>query len=275
MPELERIYSANASYQQLEALIHNRSKRQKQGHFLLEGVRHINQALAYKWSIQAFLYAANRQVSDWAETILKETEVAKHYVIEPDLFFKLSAKHEGSELLALISIPADSFERILLKELPLVVVLDRSSNPGNLGTLIRSCDALGADGLIMTGHSVDLYAPETLAATAGSLFALPVIRQASHQELLPYFEQIRAHYGDLQIVATSAKASQAVYGCSFWRPTVLLIGNETVGLSRAYLDLADTLVSIPMQGSASSLNVACAATVLLYEVGRQRGAARH
>jgi TrmH family RNA methyltransferase len=126
----------------------------------------------------------------------------------------------------------------------------------------------------MTGHSVDLYAPETLAATAGSVFALPTLRQASHHEVLPFLEHIRAHYGDLQIVATSAKATQAVYDCSFWRPTVLLIGNETSGLSRAYLDLADSLVTIPMQGSASSLNVACATTVLLYEIARQRGTGR-
>lgn len=274
MPELERIYTANASYQQLEALKTNRSKRQKQGVFLLEGVRHINQALAYNWSIQGLLYAANSQLSEWAQNILSQTQVAKHFLIEPDLFLKLSGKKEGSELLALVTIPEDKFERIRLKDLPLVVVVDRSSSPGNLGTLIRSCDALGADGLIMTGHSVDLYAPETLAATAGSLFALPTIRQPSHHEILPFFEKIRAQYGDLQIVATSAKAEQAVYEGSFWRPTALLIGNETSGLSRAYLDLADSLVTIPMQGSASSLNVACASTVLLYEIARQRGSGR-
>ncbi|MCA9835964.1 MAG: hypothetical protein KC422_03580 [Trueperaceae bacterium] len=267
----ERIYSANASYQQLEALKTNRNKRQKQGVFLLEGVRHINQALAYHWGVEGFLYAAGSQLSDWAQGVLASQPEVKHYVIEPALFQNLSNKNEGSELLALVAIPSDDFKRIHFKDLPLLVVFDRSSSPGNLGTLIRSCDALGADGLIMTGHSVDLYAPETVAATAGSLFALAVIRQASHNELLPYFEQIRADYGDLQIVATSAKASQAVYNSSFWRPTVLLIGNETVGLSRAYLELADTLVTIPMQGSASSLNVACATTVLLYEIARQRG----
>lgn len=87
---------------------------------------------------------------------------------------------------------------------------------------------------------------------------------------MAFFRELRDEYGDLQLVGTSAHARQRVYEVSFWRPTVLLIGNETDGLSRAYRDLADVMLAVPVQGSATSLNVACAASVVLYEVHRQR-----
>ena len=90
-----------------------------------------------------------------------------------------SNKSEPSELLALVAMPADDLDRIPLSPDLLVVAFDRPASPGNLGSIIRSCDALGAHGVIMTGHSVDLYDPETISASVGSLFALPVVRLPS------------------------------------------------------------------------------------------------
>lgn len=269
-PRTEHLHTENATFQRLDALRRNRNQRYRQRAFLVEGVRHIDRALAHGWSIRAFLYPSDASLSGWAEGILDASGADAHYALPARLHRKLSNKNEASELIALVEMPPDDLARITPGGLPLIVVVDRSSSPGNLGTMIRSCDALGADGLVMTGHAVDLYDPETVAATTGSLFALPVVRIASHKELAPFLDRIRDDYGDLQRVGTSAHAPRAAYECSFWRPTVLLVGNETDGLSGAYQEMADVMVSIPMQGSATSLNVACAASIVLYEVQRQR-----
>jgi TrmH family RNA methyltransferase len=183
---------------------------------------------------------------------------------------QLSDKDEPSELLAILEMPVDELSRIPVGEGSLVVVLDRPSNHGNLGTIIRSCDALHADGLILTGHAVDLYDPRTIRASVGSLFALPVIRLASYVDLVAWLERIRAQARDLQVVGSSAKATVEVPDADLTPTMVLIVGNETRGLSANYRALCDLIVRIPMYGSATSLNVACATSILLYEIDRQR-----
>ncbi|MEJ7653711.1 MAG: TrmH family RNA methyltransferase, partial [Chloroflexia bacterium] len=188
---------------------------------------------------------------------------------------KLSGKTDPSELLALVATPPDDLDRIPVRADLLVLVFDRPASPGNLGTLIRSCDALGAHGLIVTGHAADVYAPETVSASAGSLFALPVVRLGSYRELIPWFESVGARIGDFQLVGTSAKGDQDLEDVDLAGPTVLLLGNETWGLSAAYKELCDVMVRIAIRkGGATSLNVACAGSIVLYEVDRCRRARR-
>lgn len=130
---------------------------------------------------------------------------------------------------------------------------------------------MGVDGIILTGHASDLYAPETIRATTGSFFAIPVIRMADPKNLIPWIAAIKQQFQELEIIATSANAAISIETCDFKRPIILLIGNENHGLSVFYRELCDKTVTIPMEGSASSLNVASAASVILYEINRQRG----
>jgi TrmH family RNA methyltransferase len=269
-PKIVKVYSENAQFQHIETLRRNRAKRQKHREFFVEGVRPINQALRYGWTIKAFVYAGEQTLSDWATDILRRSSAEMHIEMPSALVHKLSNKEEASELMAIVAMPEDSFERIPINENMLVVVFDRPASPGNLGTLIRSCDALGVDGLVITGHAVDLYDPETISATTGSLFALPSIRIPSHKELLPWFDTIRQQIGTFQLVGSSAKAQTALDAHDFTPATILAVGNETWGLSAGYKALCDAMVTIPIGGSATSLNVACAASIMLYEIARQR-----
>jgi 23S rRNA (uridine2479-2'-O)-methyltransferase len=269
-PIVKKIFSENADYQQIEALKKNREKRQKQRTFFVEGVRSINQALQYKWKVSAFIYSKDLGLSDWAKHILKASTAEVHFELSRNLMLKLSNKQETSELIALIYIPEDRLSRIQIKKDLLVVIFDRPSSPGNLGTLIRSCESFKVGGLIITGHSVDLYSPETINATVGSLFSMPVIRVPSHKELLPWFETIRESIGSVQIVGSSAKGDKTIWTHNFNLPTILIVGNETWGISANYKALCDVMVRIPIYGSASSLNVACATSIILYEIDRQR-----
>ena len=269
-PRLVKIYSENNDFQYAETLRRRREKRQRHKEFFVEGVRPINQALKYHWDIRAFLYSQEKALSDWAKNILRDSQAITHFELPLALLEKLSNKAEASELIALVTMPEDDLERIPLKQNMLIVLFDRPASQGNLGTIIRSCDALGVDGLIMTGHTVDLYDPETISATTGSFFALPTVRLPSHKELLPWLETIRAKIGPFSIVGSSEKAEQAISSHDFTQPTMLVVGNETWGMSAGYSELCDTIVKIPMVGSASSLNVACATSIILYEIDRQR-----
>lgn len=269
-PKIVRVYSENATFQQFETLRRNREKRHRQREFVVEGVRQINLALEYGWTIKGWLYCPERRLSSWATGILERHAAATHCELSGSLLEKLSGKEESSELLALVAMPPDDLERIPLRPDLLVVVFDRPASPGNLGTLIRSSDALGVHGLIITGHAVDLYDPETISASVGSLFALPAIRLASPRELEPWFAHVQDEIGPIQIIGASAKADRPLTEQEWTRPTVLVIGNETTGLSTHYRERCDAIVNIPMGGSATSLNVACAASILLYEIARQR-----
>lgn len=270
-PIVTKIYSENAEFQQIETLRRNRIKRNRSGVFFVEGVRPINQALRNNWLIHAFVYTRENRLSDWAEGLLARSSAKIHYELPASLMEQLSQKEEPSELIAIVTMPADDLARIPVRDDFLAVVFDRPASPGNLGTVIRSCDALRVAGVIVTGHSVDLYDPETIRATTGSFFAVPAVRLPSHKELASWFDELRGRLPRLQVIGTSAKASIPISQHDFTAPTVLLIGNENHGLSENYRALCDVMVTIPMYGSATSLNVACATSILLYEVARQRG----
>jgi len=274
-PNIIKIHSENADFQHIETLQRKREKRQKHKEFFVEGVRPINQALEYNWTINAFVYSKEKALSDWAKGILKRSQAKAHFELPLRLLKKLSNKQEASELIAIVSMREDSPSRIPVKKEMLIVIFDRPASPGNLGALIRSCDALSVDGLVITGHAVDLYDPETISATTGSFFALPIVRMPSHKELLPWFEEIRRAIGQFQIVGSSAKAQRELSEHDFTKPTMLVVGNETWGLSASYKELCDVTVRIPIYGSATSLNVACAASIMLYEIDRQRRKLAH
>lgn len=268
-PQITPIPTENNDFQYIDALRRNRTKRQREQLFFVEGVRPINQAITYQWPIEAFVYSPERPLSDWATNILHHTKAKTHYQLPLPLLEKLSDKEDSSELLALVAMPKDDLARIPLKEQWLTVVFDRPASPGNLGSLIRSCDALGADGLIITGHAVDLYDPEVIRATTGSFFAVPTVRLPSQKELTPWLKNLRKKLGQVQVVGSSAKGSKTVWQHNFKQPTLLVLGNETWGLNEGYKALCDVLVRIPISGSATSLNVASAASILLYEIERQ------
>jgi TrmH family RNA methyltransferase len=269
MPQILKISKENATFQIISALKTNREKRNKLG-FFFEGVRNINNALKFKWNITAFIYSTDNGLSDWAKDIIKSSKAETHYDLSPKLLKEISNKEEPSELMAIASIPKDDLNKIPTKDNPLIVVFDSPSSPGNLGTLIRSCDAMGVDGLIITGYAVDVYDPETISATTGSLFSLPIVRLPSSNDLSPWLEGLRKKYPELQVIGTDEKGTKTIYENDFKKPTILLAGNEKRGLSAAYREMVSAMVKIPMQGSASSLNVAVATSIILSEAKRQR-----
>jgi TrmH family RNA methyltransferase len=150
------------------------------------------------------------------------------------------------------------------------VVFDRPSSPGNLGSSIRSADALGAQGVIISGHAVDIYDPFVVRGSMGAVFALPVTTTASHTGVKEWVDNAKTLGIEYQVIGSSGKASDLIYSVDLTKPTVLILGNETVGMSKGYWDICTATAKIPIGGALSSINVSCAASILLYEIARQR-----
>ncbi|MEU7796763.1 TrmH family RNA methyltransferase [Micromonospora tulbaghiae] len=269
------ITTRNASFQQWQALLTNRTKRQRSGEFLVQGVRPITVALEQGWEIRALLHPDRQPLSRWCRDLLDRAD-ARQVALAPELMRELSGKEEESpELLAVVAQPADDLARIPVGPAMLVVVFDRPKTPGNIGTLIRSADAFGASGVIITGHAADPYDPKAVRATTGSLFAVPVVRVGGHRDVLDWVAAVRADgLPQVQIIGTDEHGDVDVAEHDLTGPTLLLVGNETHGLSKGWQEASDRMVRIPIVGAASSLNAAAAGTVALYEAARQRDGRR-
>lgn len=269
---VETIFSKNATYQKFEILKTNRNKRYKYNEFFVEGVRNINEAISNKWQISSFLYTKEKLLSNWATELLETVKTDVNYELTADLMGDLSNKEDTSELMAIVKMRDDSFEQFHFSDNPMIALFDRPSNKGNLGTMIRSCDAFGVEGLIITGHAVDLYDPDVIVASMGSFFHVPVIRVADNDKLVSFITDMKERYPDFKLIGTTAHKEKPLYEVDLKTPIMFMIGNETDGLCRAFKDNCDILTTIPMveTSSASSFNVGCAATVMFYEAVRQR-----
>ena len=264
----ERISSRNARFQQWQALLSSRRKRQQAGEFLVHGVRPITLAVRHDWPLHALLYDADRRLSRWAADTLRSVDGRQRIAVARELLAELGEKDEDSpELIAVAALPADDLGRVPSSADLRVLVFDRPSSPGNIGTLIRSADAFGATALIVTGHAADPYDPKSVRASTGSLFAVPVVRVASPASVRDWLRGT----GIPAVIVGLDETGQADIGArDLTGPIVLVVGNETTGLSAAWKAECDVLLRIPMTGSASSLNAATAGTIALYETARQR-----
>jgi tRNA G18 (ribose-2'-O)-methylase SpoU len=260
-----RISARNARFQQWQALLGNRTKRQRAGEFLVHGVRPITLAIAAGWPIRALLFDDGRMLSGWAREMLAGVPGDLHVAMASDLMHELGEKDgQAPELIAVAELPPDALSRATSG---LGVVFDRPTSPGNIGTLIRSADAFGVTSVLVTGHAADPYDPKSVRASAGSLFAVPVVRVPSHREVLDW---VATQPDRPMLLAMDEHGEIEVAEADLTGPTLILVGNETTGLSAAWLDACDIAVRIPMTGTTSSLNAASAATIVLYEAARQR-----
>jgi len=264
---LTQIRSENAAFQLLEALRHNRRKREQRGELLVEGVRAIDRCLSAGWPVRAVLSPIDAVPSAWARSVFDRLPAAERVELTPPLFARLADREEPPELLLVARIPVPDLSLMPRSADGVVVLIDRPSSPGNLGTIIRTADALGAAGVLTTGHGVHLYDPRTIRASVGSLFALPVVPVPSHEALVEWLDGWRDTAPDLRVYATDETGDVVLDGSArLTRPALLLLGTERTGLSRALRDLADATVAVPMTGSASSLNVAVTHGIVLHHV---------
>lgn len=268
----------NATFQYWETLLGNRTKRNRAGEMVVQGVRPITLALAAGWPVRAVLVDSRGARSRWAGETLSEAlrRGAQRFDVTPDLLGELGEKaEEPPELLLIVGFPADDPERIAARDDLLAVALDRPSSPGNAGSIVRSVDAFGGHGVFVTGHAVDPYDPRSVRASTGSIFTVPAVRLGGPPDVVRWVEARRGRGIPIQIVGTDENGTMEVTEVDLTRPTLIVTGNETTGMSAAWRDACDIVARIPIRGHASSLNAANATTVMLYEADRQRRARHH
>jgi TrmH family RNA methyltransferase len=257
------IRSADAEYQVLSALRINRQTRNRENAFVVEGVRNIDAALANGWTARSVLSCAAAKRSAWASGVIDRA--ADHVELPGDLFDELTDRDERPELLLVAEKRTTALADVAVHDGFVVTVLDRPANPGNIGTIIRSSDALGGAAVFVTGHGADPYDPRAVRASTGSFFAMPVVEVASAAALADW----AATHG-VTLVATDEHGDTSIDQLPS-PPVAYLFGNETSGLSRSLRDVAKSTVAIPMAGSASSLNVAAAHAIVLFAATARQG----
>ncbi|MGW2311236.1 TrmH family RNA methyltransferase, partial [Actinomadura luteofluorescens] len=244
MGDVLRVSRPNARFQQWEALLRNRNKRQRAGEFLVQGVRAISLAVERGRPIRALIYDAERPLSRWAAGML-ERAGGERVAMAPELLRELSGKEqEVPELVAVVALPDDDLARIPVGPSFLGAVFDRPTGPGNIGTMVRSLDAFGGAGLIVTGHAADPYDPKAVRASTGSLLAVPVVRVRSHGEVLDWVRREREAGRPLTVVGTDENGTADIAEVDLTGPVLLVIGNETAGLSAGWRQGCDTMARI-------------------------------
>jgi TrmH family RNA methyltransferase len=239
--------------------------RMKDGSGFVEGLRGVLTAAEYaNHLIEKVIIAPDLLTQDQGAARLHELVESELMVeVSAEVFRSLSDRDNPAGMGALVRSPLISLPFFSSsKPNSLFIILDRVSDPGNLGTIIRTADAVGAAGIILTGLGVDIMHPSALKASLGTAFTLPICHTTPH-ELASW-----KIANNVSFVGTSAKKYTHYKETELRGSVGLLLGNEREGLSDELINLADQVVTIPMAGQASSLNLAVAAGILMFEFQR-------
>ncbi|MEP6479445.1 MAG: RNA methyltransferase [Rhodoglobus sp.] len=246
------------------AKLAKRDARSETGLFLLEGPQSVAEALAFRPELMVELFATPTALDRYPE-IAQAAEAAgieSHFVSEHVLDAMADTVTPQGIVAVCRQFPT-SVKDILAAGPRLIAILEEVRDPGNAGTIIRAADAAGADAVILSGRSVDLYNPKVVRATTGSLFHLPVAIGAELESLIE-----KARGAGLQVIAADVKGEDflaARNSGALAAPTAWVFGNEARGLSDEHFALADRALRVPIYGHAESMNLATAASVCLYE----------
>lgn len=246
-------------------MLQKRKERWSKKSFFIEGTRAVEQCIKSNAKIKHIVYSRDILGSEIDKVLyLIDEENYETYEISNKLFKEISDTDNPQGIMAIVSFDEFSLGDIL-KENNFIIVLDRVQDPGNLGTIIRTADAFGANGIIVTNGCVDVYNPKTIRSTMGSIFQIPIVHMGEMREVLEVLKQ-----ENTSIISSSLNTDKYSYDIDFKTSCAIVIGNEAQGISKEVLNLSDQLVKIPMVGEAESLNAAIASGVLMYEVLRQR-----
>ncbi|WP_055105915.1 TrmH family RNA methyltransferase [Paenibacillus ihumii] len=239
----------------------NRDKHLK---YVIEGIHLVQEALRAGADLECVCYEIERGIPAELSEAASASLGVEWIGVTSVIIAKCTEAKTPQPVFAVVRKSGGQLEPLLSGENSLVVVLDGVQDPGNVGTIIRSADAVGASGVIVGAGCADIYSPKVIRSTMGSLFHLPVI-EGDLADLLP-----QAKARGIRLAGTSLQAAKNCYAYDFTGPVWLLLGSEARGLSLGVRELMDDGLIIPMQGQAESLNVAMAASVLLFEAQRQR-----
>jgi TrmH family RNA methyltransferase len=240
--------------------------RQRERRFMAEGMRIVAEAVEAGQTPQTIVFAEDMAGHALLQKLIALTESSGGEAIEVsrEILHKITGKDNPQALVGVFGMPEMTLAALDREASYVWIVCQSLKDPGNLGTILRTGDAVGAGGLILLDQSCDPYSVEAVRASMGALFTQPVV-QTSGAEFLAWLRG-----GPGQLVGTSLNTARDYQDVRYEAPTFVLMGNEQYGLPAEYEAACDALVKIPMRGKADSLNVAVSCAVMLYEVLNQR-----
>jgi RNA methyltransferase, TrmH family len=251
---------ANPVLKSLKTLADKKGRR-AQGMFLAEGLRVCTEALAAGHVPTTLVFTAEAEQHPLTVALIRATSEARRTSLRvtPDLMQRLTGKDNAAGVAAAYDIPSTDLDRIDRASARLWLVAENLKDPGNFGTMLRTCDATGAGGVILLDQSCDPFSVEAVRASMGALFSRQVARATGAE----FFQWLRS--GEGQLVGAALEGRTIDYRAHRYQaPCFLFMGNEQSGLPADYAAQCDALVKLPMLGTADSLNVAVCAGVLLY-----------
>jgi len=265
---MEMITSLQNKWVKKIKALQQRKERTKEKTFLLEGIRLVEEAIAVSWPLQLAAYTPkfldNSRGKEIFQTLQKNR--IPLICITEEIMEKIGETENSQGILAVAREKEMGWQTWWPEgKKMLLVIVDGVQDPGNLGTIIRTADATGVQGVLLTKGTVDLYNPKTIRSTMGSIFHLPILKI---ENLTQFLQQLKEK--KVKLVVGDVQASQYCFRQDYRGSLAIGLGNEGCGPSQELKAAADQLTKIPLPGQAESFNVAVAAGILLYEVTRQR-----
>lgn len=261
-----RLESEDNKKIRLAAALHTKKRREKEGCFIVEGVRLAEMAAESAFHIRfGFMTKEQAETTRGAALLAALSGRTDIFEIAPALMKKISGEETPQGVMLVVESKKNKLAELASLEEPLYVVLDAVQDPGNVGTIIRAADALGASGVLLTKGSAEVFSEKVVRSTMGSIFHVPVVAGLLAQEVLDFAQ---ARGCEVFVTALDAEAVP-IYERDFTGASLIIFGNEGAGVSEELL-AAGKCTYIPMTGGAESLNVGVAASIALYEAHRQR-----
>ena len=255
----------NPKIKRLLQLQQKSSERRKAGLFVVEGIREVERCVEKGYGIDTIFYL-NKPMAENVSEIIEKNKGIKLFEVSPTIYEKIAYRGSTEGIIAEVKTKDKTLNDLNLSEDPLVVVLESVEKPGNLGAILRSADAAGADALIVCDPLTDLYNPNLIRNSTGAIFSVPCVACTS-EECIKFLKE-----NNIQILTAQLQDSELYYDTDMKRGTAIVMGTEATGLTDIWRKAADAHIRIPMLGITDSLNVSVSAAILLYEAVRQREA---
>ena len=251
----------NSKVKQMMALQQKSSERRKEGLFVVEGWREVNHCLQAGYEVLTVFLCPSLFPNEFSMSL---PYGLPHVEVSPQVYEKMAYRGGTEGVLAMVRSKTLRLEDLQLPENPLLVIIESVEKPGNLGAILRSADASGADAVIVCDPLTDLYNPNLIRSSIGARFTVPCVACTSASCIAFLRER------GIRILTAQLQDSHLYYHTDMRGATAIVLGTESSGLTRQWREAADAHIRIPMLGQLDSLNVSVSAAILLFEAVRQR-----
>ena len=259
---MKQITSAQNPFIKSLVLLQEKAKARKQsGTFLIEGIREIELAIKGNYEIETILICFEVIEKSFNPSIFQSLNTIE---ISKEVYQKLAYRDTTEGIIAVAKTKSHQLLDLQLPENPLILVMESIEKPGNIGAMLRTCDAAKVDAVIIANPKTDLYNPNMVRSSVGCLFTNQ-IATASTEETIDFLQQ-----NNINFYSATLQNSTSYHTQNFTKPTALVVGTEATGLTEPWREKATQNIIIPMQGEIDSMNVSVAAAILLFEAKRQR-----